>query len=416
MRRVPRRRRTRPERTQPHESLHRRAAATNASLQIIRNGVPGSVMPASRDTDDEIRAIVGYLKSARHPPPSSAGLSARPTPNADLVTLTTNDGRVIHGERRNEDAFSIQIAEGGGRLQGYFKSSLKNIVRGERAPAANTDPVPGVAYRDILDGLKDPSRWLDVLGRLQRPASQPAHADHAGERRGSQASGRSRPARRRAAGGSRRRRCVWDGVLYVTGSNNYAWALDARTGRPFWRYRRELPTDLTYGARRRSIAASACSAIGCSWSRSTRTSLALDRATGTRALGHRCWPTTRSATPRRCAPLVVEGQGDRRHLRRRVSDPRVPRRLRSGDRQAHLALLTVPGPGEPGSETWPAAAEVLARGGGGDVDDRQLRSRARTLLYWGTGNPNPDYYGDDRKGDNLYTDSLVAHRRRRPAR
>ena len=30
------------------------------------------------------------------------------------------------------------------------------------------------------------------------------------------------------------------------------------------------------------------------------------------------------------------------------------------------------------------------------------------LLYWGTGNPNPDYYGADRKGDNLYTNSLVA--------
>jgi alcohol dehydrogenase (cytochrome c) len=30
------------------------------------------------------------------------------------------------------------------------------------------------------------------------------------------------------------------------------------------------------------------------------------------------------------------------------------------------------------------------------------------LLYWGTGNPNPDYYGDERKGNNLYTASLVA--------
>ena len=41
------------------------------------------------------------------------------------------------------------------------------------------------------------------------------------------------------------------------------------------------------------------------------------------------------------------------------------------------------------------------------MDDRQLRSRLG-LLYWGTGNPNPDYYGADRKGDNLYTNSLLA--------
>ena len=36
--------------------------------------------------------------------------------------------------------------------------------------------------------------------------------------------------------------------MYLTGPFNSAWALDARTGRPFWRYQRELPNDLTYGA------------------------------------------------------------------------------------------------------------------------------------------------------------------------
>ena len=30
------------------------------------------------------------------------------------------------------------------------------------------------------------------------------------------------------------------------------------------------------------------------------------------------------------------------------------------------------------------------------------------LIYWGVGNPNPDYYGDARPGDNLYSNSLVA--------
>src|SRR4030095_4861592 len=36
-----------------------------------------------------------------------------------------------------------------------------------------------------------------------------------------------------------------DNVLYVTGPQNVAWALDARTGRQIWRYRRELPESLT---------------------------------------------------------------------------------------------------------------------------------------------------------------------------
>ena len=65
----------------------------------------------------------------------------------------------------------------------------------------------------------------------------------------------------------------------------------------------------------------------------------------------------------------------------------------------------IPGPGEKGSETWPA--DLLARGGGptwltGTYDP------ALNLLYWGTGNPNPDWDGESRPGDNLYTGSLVA--------
>src|SRR5262245_28234428 len=38
---------------------------------------------------------------------------------------------------------------------------------------------------------------------------------------------------------------VRDNVLYVTGPQNLAWAIDARTGRQIWRYRRELPSNLT---------------------------------------------------------------------------------------------------------------------------------------------------------------------------
>ena len=69
-------------------------------------------------------------------------------------------------------------------------------------------------------------------------------------------------------------------------------------------------------------------------------------------------------------------------------------------------FYTIPGKGEPGSETW-SSEDVLPRGGGatwvtGSYDPEL------NLLYWGTGNPNPDYYGGDRMGDNLYTASLVA--------
>ena len=68
---------------------------------------------------------------------------------------------------------------------------------------------------------------------------------------------------------------------------------------------------------------------------------------------------------------------------------------------------TIPGPGEPGSETWPDDPEVLAAGGGGTWMNGSFDPELN-LIYWGVGNPNPDYYGDARPGDNLYSNSLVA--------
>jgi alcohol dehydrogenase (cytochrome c) len=67
---------------------------------------------------------------------------------------------------------------------------------------------------------------------------------------------------------------------------------------------------------------------------------------------------------------------------------------------------SVPKPGEPGSETWPNA-EAMAHGGGmtwvPSTYDPELK-----LLYVGTGNPQPVIAGKDRKGDNLFTESIVA--------
>ncbi|HEX4998031.1 MAG TPA: PQQ-binding-like beta-propeller repeat protein, partial [Terriglobia bacterium] len=67
---------------------------------------------------------------------------------------------------------------------------------------------------------------------------------------------------------------------------------------------------------------------------------------------------------------------------------------------------TIPAPGEPGSETWPAGGDQWKTGGGpvwvtGNYDP------ATNLTYWGTGNGGP-WMGDKRPGDNLYTASTIA--------
>ena len=66
---------------------------------------------------------------------------------------------------------------------------------------------------------------------------------------------------------------------------------------------------------------------------------------------------------------------------------------------------TIPKPGEPGSETW---AGDSWRNGGGPVWVSGSYDPQLNLIYWGTGQPTPDFVGDNREGDNLYTDSIVA--------
>lgn len=377
-------------------------------LQTIRNGIRDTAMPPSRATDEELRAILEYLKSLVAPAAAGTEPSARYNPSrvSSVVTLVTNDGREFTGDRKNEDAFSIQIASAGGRLQGFFKSELRNIVRDVRAPVPGGDPMPGVADRDLLAGLTDPSRWLtysgDYTGRRHSPltAITRDNVQHLKPewtfQTGTTTRGR----------GFEATPLLWDGVLYVSGSNNFAWALDARTGRPFWQYRRDLPSDLTYGAQAPVNRGFAMLDNRLFMVTLDAHLLAFDRATG-RILWDITLADYKIGYAATLAPLVVAGKvivgisGGEYPTRGFLDayDPETGKRL--------WRFNTIPGPGERGSETWPASASVMERGGGATwmtgTYDPDLN-----LLYWGTGNPNPDYYGDDRKGDNLYTNSVVA--------
>src|SRR5215469_13835829 len=68
-------------------------------------------------------------------------------------------------------------------------------------------------------------------------------------------------------------------------------------------------------------------------------------------------------------------------------------------------FYTIPGPGEPGHETWGGDSWKT---GGGSVWVTGSYDPELNLTYWGIGNPGPDYNGDARRGDNLYSDSVVA--------
>ena len=66
---------------------------------------------------------------------------------------------------------------------------------------------------------------------------------------------------------------------------------------------------------------------------------------------------------------------------------------------------TIPGKGEPGAETW---AGDSYKTGGGPAWTTGTYDAAQRVLYWAVGNPSPDWNGDPRVGDNLYTNSVLA--------
>ena len=68
-------------------------------------------------------------------------------------------------------------------------------------------------------------------------------------------------------------------------------------------------------------------------------------------------------------------------------------------------FYTIPGKGEPGNETW---AGNSWQHGGASVWMTGSYDPALNLTYWGIGNPGPDWNGDKRGGDNLYSECVVA--------
>jgi alcohol dehydrogenase (cytochrome c) len=196
---------------------------------------------------------------------------------------------------------------------------------------------------------------------------------------------------------------VAGGVMYVT-SVNEAYALDARTGRERWHYRRP---------RTAGLAGDAASGINRGVALlGDRVFMVTDNAhliALERTKGQLLWDVemgdARQNYGATSAPLVVDDlvisgvSGGDEGVRGFVDAYRAA----TG---AHAwRFWTVPARDEPGSETWVGRAiehGCAATWLTGTYDPESK------LLYWPTGNPCPDYNGAERKGDNLHSDSVLA--------
>jgi alcohol dehydrogenase (cytochrome c) len=195
---------------------------------------------------------------------------------------------------------------------------------------------------------------------------------------------------------------VIDGVLYLTEKPHIVTALDGRTGRPVWSYRRaRVKVSTCCGEVNRGPAVLG---DGLFYTTLDAHLVALDRRTGVLRwevevadyrLGH-----SMTAAPLAVKDKIIAGISGGEFGIRGFLDAYD---ARTGKRA--WRLWTIPGKGEPGNETWSGNSWKT---GGAPTWVTGTYDPELNLLYWGTGNPAPDYNGDARKGDNLHSNSLLA--------
>jgi alcohol dehydrogenase (cytochrome c) len=259
---------------------------------------------------------------------------------------------------------------------------------------------PQVTFDRLLNWSKEPHNWLTYSG------------DYSGRRFSSLAQVNTKSVSQLVAkwvyqtGGTGKFETtplVVDGILYGTGQDDRAFALDARTGRPLWLYQRQLPGDIRpcCGHINRGVAV-----LGNKVYLGTLDAhvIALDAKTGNvlwdvAAVDYKLGYSFTLA-PLAVKNLIILGVSGGEYGIRGFIDAYD---ADTGKRQ--WRFYTVPGPGEPGHETWEGDSWKI---GGAPAWITGVYDPATNQLFWPTGNPSPSNRGEGRAGDNLYTNSLLA--------
>jgi len=350
----------------------------------------------------------------------------RRIPQPRAVRVRLRDGRVIRGVARNESAFDVQVLGTDEQLHLLLRRDIAELIsekslmpKTQASPEEmrdlvaylsrlNSDPTAPIADHGGASGVSfatiaHPPRgsWPTYNGDLSGNRFSPL--DQINTTNVERLSPRWMFAMDRAPRALQTTPVLVDGVMYVT-TVNEAHALDARNGREIWSYSRPRSTGMAGDAAsgiNRGVAV-----LGNRVFMVTDNAhlLALDRRTGqlvwdaTMADSHQNYGST--GAPLIVNNLVIVGVSGGDEGVRGFLDAY---KASTGERV--WRFWTIPAPGEPGAETWTGPA--IEHGCGttwltGTYDPESH------LLYWPTGNPCPDYNGDERKGDNLYTSSVVA--------
>jgi alcohol dehydrogenase (cytochrome c) len=257
-----------------------------------------------------------------------------------------------------------------------------------------------VSFDRILHAREEPQNWLTysgtVLGQRYSPLAQvtPANVKNLELQWVFQA---------RSLEKFEATPLVVDGVLYTVQAPNDVVALDAVNGRIFWTfpYTPAPEARACCGRVNRGLAI-----LGDTLFMGTLDAhlIALDAKTG-----HRLWNVKVANASENYsithAPLIVK---DKVIVGVAGGDIGIRGFIAAFDAATGKELwrfYTIPGPGEPGHETWSGDS---SQKGGAAIWNTGSYDAETNLTFWGTGNPQPDWDGRNRLGDNLYSDSVLA--------
>jgi alcohol dehydrogenase (cytochrome c) len=341
-----------------------------------------------------------------------------------IVTVKTKDGHEYRGLRRNNDTFSLQILDASGQLRSFAKSQLvsigvdaTSIMPSDYAQRLTTGEIQNVvAYLKTLTAPNVPAGGL-TSERIRNSAAEPQNwltywGDYNGHHYSSLAQINTTNVKNLQArwavqmpgdGTLESTPLVVDGVMYTSGPVGQVYALDAATGRQIWKYQRTQKKVNPYEANRfnRGVAVLDGRVF---FGTLDAALVALDAHTGALLWEVQVADTmlgySLTSAPLALKDKIVTGiSGGEYGITGFLEayDPATGKKL--------WHINSIPAPGEPGNETW--AGDSWKHGAGGMWLTGSYDAALNTL-YWAVGNPGPDINGDVRKGDNLYTCSVLA--------
>jgi alcohol dehydrogenase (cytochrome c) len=328
---------------------------------LLHEGMGG--MPAIPVSDAELKLLTAFLRT----------LEQNPRGPLEHRKLQTTAGTTLEGDVLNQGFDDLQLRTADERVHLLRRSGslFREVTSGSDWPGYNGDP-GGNRYTALSQITKTSvgrlaPKWIFTLPGASQLQGTPV---------------------------------VVGGIMYVTLADE-CYALDAGTGRQIWHFRQPRTPQTAAGATNRGVATAGDRVF---LETDTAHLLALNRFTGKVLWDSEIadWRQSYFATsaPLAVGNLVVAGVGGGEHGTRGF--------LAAFDQASGKEIWrfwTIPLPGEPASETW--QGKGIAHGGAPTWFTGTYDAELDTV-FWPTGNPAAEYYGDDRLGDNLYSDCILA--------